>query len=221
LSFQLIERERAVIKIGQKLSANNPAWKRAEWQCASLDERCIVGRSADLAVLSYVVAELSQDKTVALIDRLFEEKIALVAIIEPGTPKGFERIRFLREYSLLKGAQIIAPCPHHFACPTPPSDWCHFSARVERTRLHRQLKGGSLGHEDEKYSYVVYGNPNFPLIPITGKVIRPPHKGSGFVRLPLCVQSGGLKDITVTRSDKEKYRSARDAEWGSIYFYTL
>ncbi len=214
--LHLIEREQSAIEIGKKLSANKPVLERAKWQCASLNGKWPI-ESADLAVLSYVFAEMDREESVSLLSRLFEKNISLVAILEPGTPKGFERIRFFREIALQKGAQIIAPCPHRFTCPMQGNDWCHFPARVERTRLHRQLKQGSLGYEDEKYSYVVYAKPNFVLTPIKARITRFPQKGSGFVRLPLCAENGKLQEITVTRSDTENYRLARDSEWGSIW----
>jgi ribosomal protein RSM22 (predicted rRNA methylase) len=214
--LHLLEREPSMIEIGKRLSANQPILKKATWQCAPLQGnwRC---ESADLAVLSYVFAEMNREESASLLKRLFEEKISLIAILEPGTPQGFERIRFFRDLALQQGAQLIAPCPHSFACPMQGKNWCHFSARTERTRLHRQLKQGSLGYEDEKYSYVVYAKPNFTLSPVEGRVIHSPQKGSGFVRLPLCAKEGILREITVTRSDKENYRSARDSEWGSLW----
>ncbi|HEX2582804.1 MAG TPA: small ribosomal subunit Rsm22 family protein [Chlamydiales bacterium] len=214
--LHLVERESSAIQIGQQLSAHQPILREAKWQCSPLQGnwRC---EAADLAVLSYVFAEMNRAESLSLLRRLFEEKISLVAIVEPGTPQGFERIRLFRELALQQGAQIIAPCPHPFACPMQGNDWCHFSARAERTRLHRQLKQGSLGYEDEKYSYVVYAKPNFTLPPMEGRVIRSPQKGSGFVRLSLCSNEGTLQEITVTRSDRENYRSARDSEWGSIW----
>ncbi len=213
--LHLIEREAMAIEIGKKLSVNSPVLQKAQWHQASLEEKWPV-EGADLAVLSYVFAELNRERSSSLLDRLFEKNIPIVAIIEPGTPKGFERIRFFRDYVLQKGAQIIAPCPHQYACPMPSNDWCHFSARVERTRLHRQLKEGSLGYEDEKFSYIIYAKSNFDLSSARGRVVRSPQKGSGYVRIPLCANEGVLKEITVTKSDKENYRIARDLEWGSL-----
>jgi len=202
----LIERERAAIDIGKKLGGAH--WN---WQQASLEQPFDIP-SVDLAVFSYVFAEV---QPYSLIDCLWEKQIPVIAIIEPGTPKGFERIRAIRLYAIQKGAHLIAPCPHAHACPMPLNDWCHFSARIPRTRLHRLLKEGTLGHEDEKYSYVVFSR-HIPKC-IQGRVIRSPQKNSGFVKLPLCASDGQLKQITVTRSDKNSYRAARDAEWGSAW----
>lgn len=81
-------------------------------------------------------------------------RVALV-VVEPGTPRGFQQILEARTQALASGAAILAPCPHDATCPMQGSDWCHFAARVERSRTQRQLKGGELGWEDEKFSYVV------------------------------------------------------------------
>ena len=211
----LVEKERDAMELGKKLSSASihPAWKQAEWQQESLESLKVP--LVDLAILSYVVAELPSG--IVLIERLLEREIPLIAVIEPGTPKGFERILAIRAFALQKGMQIAAPCPHFLACPMAGGDWCHFAARIERTRLHRQLKEGSLGYEDEKYSYVVLTHPKITLSQIEGRVVCPPQKASGHVRLPLCAASGNLQEIVISRKDKAKYRQARDAEWGSAW----
>jgi ribosomal protein RSM22 (predicted rRNA methylase) len=80
-------------------------------------------------------------------------RVALV-VIEPGTPRGAGAIRTIREELLAAGAHMLAPCPAAMPCPLAAPDWCHFAARVERSSLHRRIKEGALGYEDEKYSYV-------------------------------------------------------------------
>jgi ribosomal protein RSM22 (predicted rRNA methylase) len=199
----LIEQESKAIEMGKTLAPNEP-W---QWHCSTLAKASIP--SVDMAILSYVLAETFD---LSIIDRLWH--VPLVAIIEPGTPKGFERILSVRKHILQKGANLIAPCPHSHNCPMTGGDWCHFPARIERTRLHRLLKEGTLGYEDEKYSYLVY-SPTLSIAPIHGRVVRQPQKGSGHVRLTLCASDGHLKPEVITK--KGSYRAARDAEWGSAW----
>jgi ribosomal protein RSM22 (predicted rRNA methylase) len=209
--LHLVEKEGVPIEVGKELSGMRDwAWKQA-----GLESEFEVP-AVDMATLSYAYGELPEPLGKKVIERLWTKQIAVVAVIEPGTPKGFERIRVLRASVIEKGARVIAPCPHEFACPMPANDWCHFSARIERTRLHRQLKEGSLGYEDEKYSYVVYAHPSVDLerLPIQGRILRHPLKGSGFVKMSVCEADGMIRERTITRSNKAQYRIARDAEWG-------
>ncbi len=212
--LSLIEREADAIEMGKKLAAKSGVslWENADWCKAALQDP-FPDSKADMAVLSYVFAETAD---LTIIDRLLETDIPIIVVIEPGTPKGFERIRSIRQHVIDRGVNIIAPCPHKKACPMSGTDWCHFSARIERTRLHRLLKEGTLGHEDEKYSYVVFSKQKAG-IPFKGRVVRNPQKGSGFVRLALCADTGELKQETISRSNKEFYKAARDAEWGSAW----
>ena len=94
-------------------------------------------------------------------------------------------------------------------------DWCHFSQRVERTSQHRQLKGGALGYEDEKFSYLIAAK---NAAPSTGaRIVRHPGKHSGHVKLALCTAQGQIENRTITRSSKEAYKRARKAEWGDLW----
>ncbi len=68
---------------------------------------------------------------------------------------GFETIRKARTTLISMEEHILAPCPHQGPCPMTENDRCHFAERVERTSLHRKMKEGTLGYEDEKYSSVI------------------------------------------------------------------
>ncbi len=207
----LIEKSGEAIALGQKLAqfSSHPALQQAEWIQQSLADPI---PNADVAVIAYVLNELTNPE--ALIDRCWKAVPLLIAV-EPGTPKGFQLIRNIRQQLIGLGAHLIAPCPHAYACPMQGSDWCHFFARVERTRLHRLLKEGSLGYEDEKFSYLIASKTPGP--PFSARIVRHPLKQSGHVRLKLCKQSGVLEEQTVTRKEKELYRKARDAEWGETF----
>ena len=90
-------------------------------------------------------------------------------------------------------------------------DWCHFSQRVERSAAHRRAKGGTMGYEDEKFSYVIFSKR--PAPPSGARILRHPYKGLGFVQLSLCTQAG-LAKVTIPKKDKEAYKRARKARWG-------
>jgi len=96
-------------------------------------------------------------------------------------------------------------------CPLAAPDWCHFAVRVERSRLHRRLKGGELGYEDEKFSYVAAVREKAGAG--WARILRHPWQEKGAVRLELCTAEG-LRTRRVTRSEKSAFRAARKASWG-------
>jgi len=91
------------------------------------------------------------------------------------------------------------------------SDWCHFAVRIDRSALHRDLKGARLGYEDEKYSYLVASREH-ARTPVA-RLVRSPRLHKGHVRLVVC-EAAGLNERVVSRRDGELYRCARDARWG-------
>ena len=137
-------------------------------------------------------------------------RVALV-IIEPGTPRGAEVIRGVREELLAAGAHMAAPCPAEMPCPLTAPDWCHFAARVERSSLHRRIKGGTLGYEDEKYSYVALVRD--PATLPEARILRHPRHNAGLIELELCTPRG-IEQRRVTKRDRDAFRAARRAEWG-------
>ena len=164
----------------------------------------------DLVIAAYSLGEMPA----GVATRMWEAaRVAMVAI-EPGTPRGAERIGEIRERLLALGAHMAAPCPAAMPCPLTAPDWCHFAARVERSSLHRRLKGGELGHEDEKYSYVAVTREPLPMA--AARVLRHPRHHPGLIELELCTP-GGPRTERVTKRDRERFRAARKARWGSSY----
>ncbi|MEU4347429.1 small ribosomal subunit Rsm22 family protein [Streptomyces sp. NPDC023838] len=182
-------------------------WERARIGAALSLER------TDLVTVSYVLNELTPDDRRALVDAAARAATGAVVIVEPGTPDGYARIIEARDRLIAAGFTVAAPCPHSAACPIEPgTDWCHFSARVSRSSLHRQVKGGSLAYEDEKFSYVaaVRGAAE----PAVNRIVRRPQIRKGQVLLDLCTAEEVLRRETVTKRHGALYRAARDAEWG-------
>lgn len=208
----LIEREPEMIALGRRVAAHAPllALREATWLRHDLSASLEMPQ-ADLVIASYVAGELSEKDLAAFGERLWESAKEILVLIEPGSAAGFERVVALRSRLVQGGAHVVAPCPHADACPLS-GDWCHFGARVERTRWHRRLKGGELPYEDEKFSYVALSR--WPCQPALGRVIRRPEARKGHVRLLLCTPAG-VGERVISRKEGERFRWARKAQWGS------
>lgn len=209
----VLEQVAGAIGLGKRLAAGagNAAVRGAEWRRGFVDPAA-PSPDADLVTLSYVFGELP-DATRDDVVRWLAGKATTVALIEPGTPAGYERIRAARTRLVELGLHVVAPCPHDAACPiVPGEDWCHFSARLPRSGLHRRLKAGTLGFEDEKFAYVVASR-TAPQRP-DARIIRHPKKHKGWVALDLCTTDGLKPGVAVSKKQGPTYRAARDAEWG-------
>lgn len=208
----LLERERAMIELGQRLAGHSTdaVLRAATWkQCDLLGQW--EQEAHDLTIMAYALGEIPSERRSEIVARLWLQTNGTLVIVEPGTPVGFAVIRKARQELLAAGARMLAPCPHEQSCPMPENDWCHFSQRVARTPLHRHVKQAELAYEDEKFSYVAFSRE--PGSPIAGRVIRHPQVRSGHIYLDLCTP-GGLQRTIVTRKEGEAFREARDLHWG-------
>jgi len=213
----LVEADAGWIAVGKNLArqSGSPVVQQAQWLTQDLRSGLSCEKH-DMVVISYTVGELPQAAADAVLNNAWKCASKFLVLVEPGTRRGFAAINAARSFLIANAATIIAPCPHHCACPMAAAgDWCHFSQRVERTSQHRQLKGGELGYEDEKFSYLVVARSDSPF---TGeRIVRHPRKHSGHVQLALCTSKGQIENRTVTRSSKEAYKRARKAEWGDSW----
>jgi ribosomal protein RSM22 (predicted rRNA methylase) len=168
----------------------------------------------DLVIAAWSLGELS----VPIAPRLWDAARVALVIIEPGTPRGAELIRTIREELLARGAHMAAPCPAAMRCPLAAPDWCHFAARVERSSLHRRIKDGALGYEDEKYSYVALVRD--PAALEGARVLRRPRHHPGLIELTLCTPAG-IVERRFPKRDRDAFRAARRADWGGKLPHTL
>jgi ribosomal protein RSM22 (predicted rRNA methylase) len=197
----LIERDTALAAAGRELLPD------AEWRVSDA-RKTDAFPVHDLVIASYALSEM-RDPAAGL--RLWAAARVALVVIEPGTPAHWEAIRDLRGQLLEAGAHMVAPCPGERQCPLPPHDWCHFAARVERSSLHRRLKGGALGFEDEKFSYIAVARR--PARTAAARIIRHPQHQPGLVTLELC-RGDRTETLRLTRSDRARFRAARGASWG-------
>ncbi|MDF3297264.1 small ribosomal subunit Rsm22 family protein [Streptomyces tropicalis] len=202
------------LALGREIAAARPELREARWQRARIGAALTLD-PADLVTVSYVLGELAEADRAAVVDAAAQAARAVV-VVEPGTPDGYARVLAARDRLIAAGFRVAAPCPHSGACPVVPgTDWCHFSARVSRSSLHRQVKGGSLAYEDEKFAYVAATR--LPAAPAAARVVRKPQIRKGQVLLELCEADGGLARQTVTKRHGTLYRAARDADWGDAW----
>jgi ribosomal protein RSM22 (predicted rRNA methylase) len=213
----LVEADAGWISVGKHLAGQSEsmAIQQAQWLKQDLRSGLSCEKH-DLVVISYTLGELPQATAEDILNKAWKCAGKFLVLVEPGTRRGFAAINAARSSLIANAANIVAPCPHHLTCPMAAvGDWCHFSHRVERTSQHRQLKGGALGYEDEKFSYVVADKNS--LLSVGARIVRHPSKHSGHVQLVLCTAEGKIDNQTVTRSSKEAYKRARKAEWGDVW----
>jgi ribosomal protein RSM22 (predicted rRNA methylase) len=164
----------------------------------------------DLVMAAYSLGEIGEP----LAARLWQAaRVALVAI-EPGTPRGYALILKVRQELLEAGAWMAAPCPAATPCPLAAPDWCHFAARVERSSMHRRIKDAELGYEDEKFSYIAVARE--PVELPARRIIRRPRQHPGLIELETCAPDG-VRTVHAPRRDREAFRAARKASWGSAW----
>lgn len=211
-SARMLEASPSIRKVGEALSAH-VGLNNVEWTAADAS-KAIEAEKADLVTLAYVLDELSPAEGLALVDRLWAATEGLLVIVEPGTPAGWKRVMAVRSLLVERGAHLVAPCPHSKPCPLVEPDWCHFSRRVARSRLHRLTKRGDVPWEDEKYIFVVASR--LPGEAFAARVLAPAHGGSGKVGLKLCLADGSAEEKLVTKRDSDLFKRARRADWGDI-----
>ena len=208
-AIRCLEREESMINIGKKLMKNTDLndirWKRFDILQDEIQEK------ADLVITSYMINELPKGDREKAVEKLWNATNKLLIIIEPGTPAGFANILKIRKNLLKSGGYIVAPCCCLQECPIPKDDWCAFYARVARSSVHRHAKNGSLGYEDEKFSYIAFSK--VPVDNSGERILRHPQINSGYVNVKVC-SANGIEKKTYSKKDKEIYKKVRKMDAG-------
>lgn len=207
----LLEASAAVRKVGETLAAD-AITTRTVWRAGDVTTDLADLRPADLVTCAYVLDEIVPASLPKMVDRLWQLTTDTLLIVEPGTPAGWQRILAVRAQLIAAGAHLLAPCPHEAPCPLTAPDWCHFSHRVARSRLHRLAKDADVPWEDEKFIFVAASRE--PAASYAARVIAPPKSGSGKVLLKLCREDGTATEQLFTKRDGAEFKLARRLDWG-------
>lgn len=208
-----VEREPSMIRFGKALMQGSAMEEIVNWvqadMCAFQPEK-----KYDLVIASYSLNELTHADRMCVVNTLWNYTNQVLLIIEPGTPEAFAHMKVLRSELLSQGANMVAPCPHGMDCPMGAEDWCHFSCRISRSKLHKMLKGGDVPYEDEKYTYLAVSAKETKCA--DNRILRHPQIESGKITLQVCTQHG-IKTDMVTKKQKEQFKVARKAKAGDVY----
>ncbi len=166
---------------------------------------------AELVLASYALTELPDAALPAAIDALWARTLGALVVIEPGAPRDHARLMGLRARLIALGGFVALPCPHQKPCPLIAPDWCHFSARLPRSRDHKSLKSADAPFEDEKFGYLIVTRLSHDQS--QARLIKPPRAAKWGIRLRFCSASG-IGETNIAKRDKSLYRILRNKTWG-------
>src|SRR5690606_30030193 len=119
----LADSSRPFLALAAELAADGPlAMAGAERLAIDLAHAAELPR-ADLVLVSYALAELAPEAQDGAVDALWAAAGGLLALVEPGTPAGFARLRRARARLVLAGARPPAPFPPEAEGPPLAGDW--------------------------------------------------------------------------------------------------
>lgn len=199
--FVCVEREKAMIDFSKKFVSSEANYINAD------STICFPKEKADLVIASYSLNELDKNNCFQVLDNMVEASNKYVLIVDTGTPEMFLRMKEIREYLLNKGLYILAPCAHSNKCPIVEGDWCHFTQRVARSRLHKLLKEADVPYEDEKFTFLAFSKS--PVSNIGSRILRHPLITPGMIKLSVCNESGTIENVIITKKNKEVYKAAK------------
>ncbi|MBS0648397.1 MAG: hypothetical protein JSS10_04125 [Verrucomicrobia bacterium] len=211
LKATLIERDNDFIEIGSKMTPSD----RVRWVSSDVS-KLEQFEMHDLVLFSYSWGEILN---LALLERAWQAARQFLVLVEPGTPRGYQSMLKGRDFCIGQKGRVYAPCPHSNACPwekTP--EWCHFGVRLERSEGHRLAKEGSLGYEDEKFSYIIMSKQALPT-PFS-RLLKDPLRRKGHTLITLCSKNG-IEQKTITKKDKEQYKRINKLNWGDKIINTV
>lgn len=205
--IRCIEREPEMMALGELFTGI--CGVPAQWSRGDITEG--ISGKAELVLCSYCLNELTQSDRRNAVKRLWDSTQRMLLIIEPGTPEGWSHMMEIRRQLIDMGGHIAAPCPSQGECPLDGGDWCHFTERIQRSRMHKRLKGGDVPYEDEKFCFIAASRE--PAEPCGARVLRHPLTESGRITLELCTPAGRERRMVTKKSPQ--FKAARKAESGS------
>jgi ribosomal protein RSM22 (predicted rRNA methylase) len=214
-AFTLLDSNPALRTLALDLADDSTRIKAMRYDLGDATAKLAEAPAADLVIASYVINELNDSARAKLIALMWAKTTDTLLIVEPGTPAGYQRILEARTTLIADGAHVVAPCPHDNACPLEKPDWCHFTQRLQRSKVHKQLKSAERPYEDEKFIYMALSRA--PVMQRPSRVLAQPVTTKVAVTAKLCTNKGVIAAIA-PRRDKAAYAKFRKLDWGDAVF---
>ena len=206
-----LERESSMRDLGKKLMECDPSiLHKTTWLSFDITKD-IPADNADMIISSYMFNELDPEDIRSSVLKLWDKTDKLLVIVETGTPRGFSVIKTIRDILIEQGGFLVAPCTHDSPCRLASDDWCHFTCRVQRSKLHKIIKDGDAPYEDEKYSYIAFSRK--PCKRADMRVLRHPYITKGQVDVTLCTETENT-NTTFRKRDGDLYKKAKKSKQG-------
>lgn len=167
-----------------------------------------INEKFDFILSSYVLSELNEKDRQFAFKKLLNSSNKYVLIVDTGTPNTYKSMMSLKKLASELGFNTIAPC-NNLVCPLQ-NDYCQFYARVERSKIMRQSKSGSLPYEDEKYFYLLFAK-DISNLDGKSRIIRRPIIRANEVELKLCTLNG-VETHKFTIKYKDKFKQAKKSK---------
>ena len=196
-NYEALEKSEAMRKVFRKLNCD-------EVKIYAEDFRKFHSEKRYQAVFAAYFVNEMKDKN-ANLKKIFELAEQYVFVVEPGTPNGYENIIEAKKVANALNWYSLLPCAS-MNCNLRDKDWCHFSIRVPRTKLHINLKNAILPYEDEKFCYAIFSKKETKFFN-NKTIIKKPIKKSGHVIFDICSADGIQR---IVRTDK----ASKKLRWG-------
>ncbi len=209
----LYDQDAAMLRIAETLMTPYNVFVQS---CHSHFNHLDNAHSVDIVALSYVLGELDQKTCETLLHQAWKHTKHFLIITLPGTPTDFKTLLYARNILHKAGAWSYGPCPHTLTCPlSQENDWCHFKIHVKRTLEHKLLKKGTLDYEEEPYCYFIASKD--PVTHTQARIVRPPLKRQGHIRLDVCTPEGTLGSFVHGKKEGATYKDLKKMHWGDLY----
>jgi len=173
-------------------------------------------------IFSNVLTEIPQNERLELFKDLIniiDKKNSMVIVLEPGTKKGFENIKTLKEFLLNLNFSDLTFCPFN-QCPLESGEWCHENLYFPRSTLIQYIEDKTgLNNRFVNFTYAILSTDKKPMLMFkdnTFRVVSNLLERKGDYTIYLCGKNGVNQYTLLKRHINEKNCNIKTLRRGDI-----